>query len=527
MTSLNPNQPSAAETRAPRSVGVIDVGSTSIRMAIAEIDGQHGVRILETLTQTVNLGKDTFTRGRIRKTTIEECVGALKRYRRKLEEYQIVDNKNIRIVATSAVRESENRLAFLDRVYMATGLEITAIDEAEVSQITDSGIQRFFWAEPELATANTVVTEVGGGATEVLLVKNGDVHFSHTYRLGSQRIRKSLQSQPTSSSKLREMMETRIRQIVQQVVSHVPQSGRNVMIGIGGDIRFAAQQLHPNWPADTMLRIPLEWLEQFTQMILRSTEDELVHRYHLSFPDAETLGPALLAYLELARSLNLQQIRVSNANLRDGLLQEMAVGESWTDEFRNQVIRSAIALGRNYAFDEPHAQHIAQLAVQLFLQLADKHRLSRPFEVILHVAALLHEIGGYVSNRSLHKHSMYLIRNSEVFGLGSRQLLLVALVARYHRRASPQPNHDVYGNLPLDERVAVSQLAAILRVAIALDEARQQRIEEFTIDWDGGKLVITVPRIEDLSIEQLAMSQHASLFEEVFGARVVLRSVRD
>ena len=121
---------------------------------------------------------------------------------------------------------------------------------------------------------------------------------------------------------------------------------------------------------------------------------------------------------------------------------------------------------------------------------------------------------------------MYLIRNSEVFGLGARQLLLVALVARYHRRASPQSAHEAYSTLSLDERVAVSQLSAILRVAIALDEARQQRIDAFEISWEAGSMVITVPNIDDLSIEQLAMSQHGSLFEEVFGATVLLRSVR-
>ncbi|MAV35737.1 MAG: exopolyphosphatase [Planctomycetaceae bacterium] len=526
MTSVAPNQPAPPEASAPRSVGVIDVGSTSLRMAIAEIDQHQGVRILETLSQSVNLGKDTFTRGRIRKTTIEECVRALKRYRSKLAEYQIVEDKNIRVVATSAVREANNRLAFLDRVYLATGLQIEAIDEAEVSRITYLGIQRFFWAEPELSTVNTIVTEVGGGATEVLLVKNGNVHFSHTYRLGSQRIRKSLQSQRTPAAKVREIMETRILQTVQRVVSQVPREGRNVMIGIGGDIRFAAQQLHPDWPADKMPRLPLAWLEQFTQMILEMTEDELVQRYQLSFPDAETVGPALLTYLELARSLGLEEVLVNNANLRDGLLQEMAAGESWNDEFRNQVIRSAVALGRNYAFDEPHAQHVAHLCDQLFHGLTDTHRLARPFDLILHVAAVLHEIGAYVSSRSLHKHSMYLIRNSEVFGLGARQLLLVALVARYHRRASPQSAHEAYSTLSLDERVAVSQLAAILRVAIALDEARQQRIDAFEISWEAGSMVITVPNIDDLSIEQLAMSQHGSLFEEVFGATVLLRSVR-
>ena len=126
----------------------------------------------------------------------------------------------------------------------------------------------------------------------------------------------------------------------------------------------------------------------------------------------------------------------------------MAVRQSWTQEFRQQIIRSALNLGDKYNFDEAHAVHVAMLVSRLFEQLQDEHQLDSRHEVLLHVAALLHEIGAYVSNRAMHKHSMYLIRNSEIFGLGKRFLLAgrawsPAIIAR----ASPQPNHEGYATL--------------------------------------------------------------------------------
>ncbi len=142
------------------------------------------------------------------------------------------------------------------------------------------------------------------------------------------------------------------------------------------------------------------------------------------------------------------------------------------------------------------------------------------------MAALLHEIGAYVSNRSMHKHSMYLIRNSEVFGLGKRNLLLISLVARYHRRASPQPSHEGYVMLNREERVVVAKMAALLRVALALDESRSQRIRDFTCKMEQERLIVAIPRVEDLSLEQLAVRQNGSLFEETFGVRVLLRMAR-
>lgn len=512
--------------KAVRPAAVIDIGTSSIRMAIAEIGERSRVRTLEALSQAVNLGRDTFTRGAITKATIEDCVRVLRTYRRILREYQIEKPEQIRVVATSAVREAANRLAFVDRIYIATGFQVEPIDEAEVNRITYLGIQPFLTADPILAQARAVAIEVGGGSTELLVVKGGDVVYSHTYRLGSLRLRETLEALRAPTLKVRNLMETQIHRTVEEMVEHIRQDGPLEMIAMGGDVRFAVHQLQPEWDGKHLARLSSKALEDLTNKILGQSEDRLVRKYRLTFPEAETLGPALLAYTLLAKELKRSEIFVTNVNLRDGLLKEMAEGESWSREFSQQIIRSGLDLGRKFAFDEQHAQHVAELAQSLFQQLREEHQLPPRTEVILYLAALLHEIGLYVSNRSYHKHTLYLIRNSELFGMGRRDQLLAALVARYHRRASPQPMHEGYATLDREGRVAVSKLAAILRVAIALDESRSQRIQEVHVSRENGRLVISVPRVEDLSLEQLALKQSGSLFEETYGMPVLLRVAR-
>jgi exopolyphosphatase/guanosine-5'-triphosphate,3'-diphosphate pyrophosphatase len=163
----------------------------------------------------------------------------------------------------------------------------------------------------------------------------------------------------------------------------------------------------------------------------------------------------------------------------------------------------------------------------LFLELQTEHQLGKRHEVILYVAALLHEIGLYVSFRSHHKHSMYLIRHGELFGVGRKDLLLIALVARYYRRASPQPTHDGYASLDRDERVAVAKLAAILRVAVALDESHSQRIRAVSCQREGNHLAISIRNVEDISLEQLALRQNGALFDETYGLRPLLRTTKE
>lgn len=510
----------------PRAVAVIDIGATSIRMATAEIFSDGHIRELDTLVRPIDLGKDAFTSRQIQRSSIEETVRILRSYQRVLDEYGITSPDQIRVVATSAVREASNRLQFLDRIYIATGLSVETIDEAEVNRITYMGIQPHLARDADLASAKSIVVEVGGGSTELLVVRGGNVLSSETYRLGSLRLAQMLETLGAPEGKRRALMETQIGRTVALIHESVRVDMRTELIAIGGDVRFAARCFSPEWDGESLMTLPLKQLEQLTNEVVALDSDEIVQRYALSFAEASTVGPALLTYLMLAKRFELESIHVSDTNLRDGLLQDMAVQDSWTAEFRNQIIRSALSLGRKFDFDEPHARHVAELAGKLFSELADEHRLENRFEVILSVAALLHEIGIFVNVRSNHKHAMYLIRNSELFGLSRQDVVLVSLVARYYRRAFPQPSHEGYGTLTRANRVAVSKMAAILRLAIALNESRSGRMKEIRCLRERNRLVIQVSGVEDVSLEQLSMRQNATLFEEVFGVPVLLRPGR-
>ncbi|MEP0062192.1 MAG: exopolyphosphatase, partial [Rhodopirellula bahusiensis] len=176
----------------PRTVAAIDIGATSIRMAIAEILPDGSVRTLESLLQPVDLGRDAFETRRLSRKGIERAAAVLRRFRRVLREYGIDSTNDIRVVATSAVREASNRVAFIDRVYVATGLDVEPIDEAEVNRITYMGITPQLMALAETAESKSLVVEVGGGSTELLVIRGGNVLHSESFRLGSLRLLQTL-----------------------------------------------------------------------------------------------------------------------------------------------------------------------------------------------------------------------------------------------------------------------------------------------------------------------------------------------
>ncbi len=522
-TSIQQNEQNPNTLDEVKAVAVIDIGTSSIRMAVAEIDANEDVHILDSFSQAVSLGKDTFSKGVIRKGTIEACVDVLKSYRRILNEYQINNTKNIRVIATSAVREASNRLAFIDRIFSATGFDVEPLDEAETNRITYLGVSKQLSEDPALASVNTVITEIGGGSTELLAVQNGNVTFAHSYRLGSLRLRTMFDAAQTPIETSRHLMENQINRVVEQISHHLWEEGSSELIALGGDVRFALSQINPNAPSHGLSKLSVAELKDFTGRILRQSVDEIVLKYQLRFPEAETLAPALLAYVKLAERLQVKYILVSNVNLRDGLLKEMSSGGVWTAEFREQIVRSAIDLGHKFDFDIDHAQHVAKLSQILFHELQEEHQLEERYELILYIAALLHETGLFISVGGYHKHSMYIIQNSELFGLGKQAVKFISLIARYHRRASPKPSHTGYASLNREGRVTVSKLSAILRVAVALDESHSQRVKDISCHREKNRLVVLVKNVDDISLEQLALDRTSSLFEEIFGLQVLLR----
>ena len=528
-TRIDVNQRAEPAADAVRSghafpLAVIELGTSAIRMAIGECDGGTTVRVIEQLVRGVSLGKDTFTTGEIQRKTLNETVKVLKSYRRKLKEYQCSDPKHIRIVATSAVREATNRMEVLDRIYIATNFAVELIDDAEIARVTYLGVRPLLQTDLALSDAMTVVAEVGGGNTEVLVLKGRDIVHSQPYRLGSLRLQQMVLQSQASRNRAGSVMLGQIDRTLEPLIELVPKGRPVEFVALGGDMRFAAKLLGIDLEKVGLTRIPVQDIEKLTGRLQSLTVDRIMQKYHIELSQAETLVPALLANQRLAQLLNAPQLLITGFNLRDALLQGMLRTNDWSADFCDQIVNSAVELARKYQVDLQHARHVAGLARKLFRSLQSEHRMDARCETLLSAAALLHETGLFVGLTGYHKHSYYLIMHSELFGLNSQDHKLVALIARYHRRAAPKPTHDVFAQLDRDCRVIVSRLAGILRVAVALDHTGSQRVRDIDCSIEKNRLIVTVTNAAgDLSLERMELRQRASLLEDTFGLSVLLR----
>jgi exopolyphosphatase/guanosine-5'-triphosphate,3'-diphosphate pyrophosphatase len=507
-----------------KTVAAVDIGSNSLRMVIAEVLPDGRIEVLERLQRAVHLGRDTFVRGRLGGQSIRAALAVLRDYHKMLRLYHV---ERVRAVATSAVREASNADTFLDRIFMATGLQIEVIDTSEESRLTVSAVRQAVGDALGVNRNRTLIAEVGGGSTLLTVLENGEIAAAQSLRLGSIRLQEVLSTSEEVPQRSAELLRQQIINETSTLRRSLPLAEVQSFVAVGGDARFAAREIgKPNTSA-ALVTVERAEFDKLVRRCEQQTAEELSRRHGLPFGEAETLVPALLVYQILLHKTRAERMIVSQVSLRDGLLLDLARGVTGQEDevLLNGVIHSATAIAERYGANLEHAQNVADLAVALFDQLQADHGLGARHRLLLRVAALLHEVGSVVSNRAHHKHSYYLISNSEIFGLTRDETTIVAHIARYHRRGIPKPSHMEYMALPRNARVAINKLAALLRIADALARGHLRQVSDLRFERQGDELVVYVPGGADFLLERRAIAAKGDLFEDIYGMKVRLEEV--
>ena len=503
-------------------VAAIDVGSSGIRMEIAEVQPEDSLHTLESLSRAVALGKDTFTHGNLREETIQTVCQALADYSRVMKDYNVT---RYRAVATSAIREAGNADTFIDRAFLRSGIEIDVIDGSEENRLTYMAIHDAARGKIDLQNSNTLVIEVGGGSTDISFLESGKpLHFG-TFALGAVRLRQSLVGVKGEWKQRLKLLDRQIKNTIDTIANTIPFDRAQTLITLGGDIRFAARQIDGSAEknGDNFWVIERKSFQKFTTEISKFDTEEIVRRYNLNYPQAEVLVPALLAYRSMIERTPVERVHVMSASIRAGILLDMAQ-RAGLESFDEQILASARGLATKYHSNENHVEQVRKLSLSLFDQLQTEHRLGRKERLLLEVAALLHDVGTFISDRSHHKHAQYIISSSEIFGLSRHDMNLISNIARYHRKSPPTRSHLAYISLDRESRMIVSKLAAMLRVADALDQDYSRKIQNVKIvaDEEKGSYVFEVEADGDLAMERVSLQSKSDLFREIFGKSVEL-----
>ena len=176
--------------------------------------------------------------------------------------------------------------------------------------------------------------------------------------------------------------------------------------------------------------------------------------------------------------------------------------------------------------DTGHCEHVRRLAAQLFDQLAPVHELPSAQRVTLELGALLHDIGVAVNARGHHKHGEYLVRHADIPGLSKHQQAVVACLVRYHGESMPDLHHRLYSSLAEADRARACQLAALLRVAVALDAGGTQVVRRVDAKIQPRTILIRMATTSEAQVNLRELHRKAKFFEREFGVPLRFACVR-
>jgi exopolyphosphatase/guanosine-5'-triphosphate,3'-diphosphate pyrophosphatase len=509
------------------TIAVIDIGSNSIKLAIAESSREGGIRFLRREKESVRLGHNSLVDHHLSKESIGRAADTIASYRMMAER---AGADRIVAVATAAVREADNEEQFIAEVTRKTGITVEVLSATEEARLIGIAAE-YCTGDPKKSLLNI---DIGGGSTELSLMKRGAPRSLQSVKIGAVRLSdqfiKNDPPDPTELSALRAEVEAALERPAREMRG----MKWNIATGTSGTILSLGAALSDGTAsvsetpslASPQYTISLPQLSKLMRKLESMKQAERAAIEGINGQRAEIIIAGGTILETVMRAFRINKVCTLGWSLREGVI----LDRLWEEEDRPKVrpmeadlrFASAEALGERFGYEAAHGKQVAALTGQLFDQLQRLHELTPHHRSLAIVGALLHDIGYAISHESHHKHSQYLILHSELTGFTDQEKRIIANIARYHRKATPKPTHSEFNTLSFEDKKIVWKLGGIVRIADALDRSHSSRVRKVQcrIEQERVLVTLTARRCEQ---ELWAVSKKSSMFEEAYNRKVEVR----
>jgi exopolyphosphatase/guanosine-5'-triphosphate,3'-diphosphate pyrophosphatase len=515
-------------------LAAIDIGSNSIKFLVVDAAASDSFAVLAREKDVVRLGHNTLREGYLSESTIGRAAETIKRFRSIAETRGA---ERIFTTATASVREANNAAEFIDEIERLTGVRVEILSGVEEARLIGIAAAQGCGSDG----ASLVNIDIGGGSTEISLMRDGLPSALYSVKLGAVGLtERALSNDPPRQKELRALKEE-IRAVLERPRRELSSQRWQHATGTSGTIISLGEALLLAGASDEELRktearpsgadIVLSRLSRFNERVSQLTLSQRRSVPGISTQRAEIIIAGGHILEGVMRALGINYLRTCDWALREGViidrLREIeAESRPPLPNLNDPRLRGVHALGRRFGYEETHSLHVARLAEQIFDAMAPGTDLNRHHRTLLSAAAILHDIGYHIAHDSHHKHSLYLIKHSELTGFSEAERDLIANIARYHRGAPPKERHPDFASLNAADRNAVLKLASILRIAESLDRSHDGRINEVRCRRNGQLTHFQLRCAEDCEKELWAAENRREMLEEAFNCRVSFAAKR-
>jgi exopolyphosphatase/guanosine-5'-triphosphate,3'-diphosphate pyrophosphatase len=511
-----------------RRLAAIDIGTNSFHIVIAEVKPTGRFTVVTREKEVVRLGEAPRDIKTLAPEAEQRAYHTLEHFKKLVDSY----GASARAVATSAVREAANRDAFVEEVRRRTGFEIEVVSGFEEARLIYLGVLQ---ALP-VFHKQILLFDIGGGSTEFLVGKAGDVLYANSIKIGAVRLTSRFFSSGAVRKQDIEACRTYLAGELHPVAREIRADGFEIAVGSSGTILtmasiICAKRGEPYSALEGTVTIGRAELIDAVNTLLEA--DTLVLRKRIPGLDeerADIIVAGALILEQIFMAFGLDTMTTSRYALREGVILDTIQKRAGVDgplpHLANIRMASVIHLAELCRYEETHARTVARIALELFDQTTSLHRLGPAERELLEAAALLHDIGYHISHSQHHRHSYYLIKNSEMLGFSNREIDIIAGVARYHRKSHPRDSHLEFQSLPARDQDIIKRLASLLRLADGLDRSHKSAVQQLhcNITSYETEVLLTPNPPHDCSLEIWGADRRKELFEDVFKRNVIVKA---
>ncbi len=503
-----------------QTIAAIDIGSNSLKLAIVQAAASDSFTVILQERERVRLGHETLKTHRLSAEAINLSADAIAKFR-SIAESRNADS--IIAVATASVREANNASEFVSEIKRRTGVSVEVLSSLEEARLIGIAAAQ----SSNFNSGALLNIDIGGGSTELSLMRDGEPHKLFSMKLGAVGLTERFIASNPPKKKEIENLRTEIASAVERPLRKIKGETWQISTGTSGTILNLAALLNFQNETNSEQKpvIQLKKLAALNEMLARITLEERAKLPVISPQRAEVIVAGGQILENVMRALKIEVLEPCYFALREGVIIDhlrKIEAESLppVPDVEDKRLRGVFAIGRRYGYEERHALQVADLAEKMFDQIAPLYNLKRHLRTILSAAALLHDIGYHISHESHHKHSLYLIKHSEITGFSENEKLIIANMARYQRGSMPKESHSDFVKLPEKDRQTVIELGALLRIAEGLDHGYENRIKDVKFKRGAQNMHLTLFAKDDCTAELKAVERKKDLFEVAFDTKL-------
>jgi exopolyphosphatase/guanosine-5'-triphosphate,3'-diphosphate pyrophosphatase len=503
----------------------IDIGSNSIKLVVVDAAASDSFAVLAREREVVRLGHETLLKGHLGRAAILRASDCIRRLRAIAEARGA---EKIVAIATAAVREANNSANFIKAIEQKTAVKVEILSGIEEARLIGLAASHGC-SSKKLSTLNV---DIGGGSTEISIFRDGLPVTLHSLKLGAVGLTERFLTSDPPSQKQVDGLRSEIRAALERPARELKDSQWNNVTGTSGTILAIGNALRERTTIEQMVQpseavVILRELAQFNKALSSMTIAERRSEARLTPQRAEIIVAGGLVLEGTMRALGIKALTTCDWALREGVIIDRlrdweAQSQPPMPDIADQKLRGVHAVGRRFGYEEAHSHQVARLAETIFDALSSSASLTRHQRLLLSAAALLHDVGYHIAHESHHKHSFYLIGNSELTGFSESERAVIANIARYHKGSLPKDHHPNYAVLSPGDRLTVSRLAGILRLADALDRRHDNRVKDVFCKRVRNVVHIQATSTLECENELIEAERRLALFESAFECKVRL-----